>query len=90
MTCTLRLQHDDSPGFERNFVSRTLAFYNEEMYEILPDDKLAKIDAPNSANKSVVHDHLLLELREPLEYRFDETFKAGSLLIANYKELHGW
>src|SRR5690606_20486612 len=39
--------HDDTPGFERDFVSRTLAFYNDELYLRGKDGKLAKIDVPN-------------------------------------------
>ncbi|WP_216636147.1 hypothetical protein, partial [Xanthomonas arboricola] len=39
------------PGFERDFVSRTLAFYNEELYLKGADGKLVKVDAPNSASK---------------------------------------
>ncbi len=30
--------HDDTPGFERDFVSRTLAFYNDELYLRSADD----------------------------------------------------
>ena len=52
-TCTSPRTHDHTPGFERDFVSRTLAFYNDELYLRGTDGKLAKIDAPNSANKSV-------------------------------------
>lgn len=77
--------HDDSPGFERNFVNRTLAFYNDELYEIQADDKLVKVDVPNSANKSVFHDYLLIELREPWTIS-SMKLEAGSLLIANYKD----
>ncbi|MEZ6135768.1 MAG: hypothetical protein R3C53_12740 [Pirellulaceae bacterium] len=40
--------HDDSPGFERNFVNRTLAFYNDELYLRNDDGSLNKIDALNS------------------------------------------
>ena len=81
----IRAVHDDSPGFERNFVSRTLAFYNDEMYELTDGDALAKLDAPNSANKSVFHDFLLIELREPWDVG-GKTYTAGALLIANYKD----
>ncbi len=81
----IRAVHDDSPGFERNFVSRTLAFYNDEMYEITDGGALAKLDAPNSANKSVFHDFLLIELREPWDVG-GRTYTAGALLIANYKD----
>ena len=81
----IRAVHDDSPGFERNFVSRTLAFYNDEMYELTDGGALAKLDAPNSANKSVFHDFLLIELREPWDVG-GKTYSAGALLIANYKD----
>ena len=72
--------HDDSPGFERNFVSRTLAFYNNELYVLDSQSKLIKIDAPNSANKSVFHDYLALELREAWTVG-GKTYPAGALLM---------
>ncbi len=73
--------HDDTPGYERSFVSRTLAFYNDELYLLGDGGTLTRIDAPNSANKSVHKDWLLLELREPLTAG-EATFAAGSLLAA--------
>ena len=77
--------HDDSPGFERNFVSRTLAFYNTELFLHTEDAVLKQIDAPNSANKSVFHEYLLLELRDP--YSVDgKSYAAGSLLVANFEK----
>ena len=75
--------HDDTPGFERNFVSRTLAFYNDELYLLGGDGKLAKIDAPNSASKSVHKDWLLLQLREPMSAGGTD-YAAGSLLAADF------
>jgi prolyl oligopeptidase len=72
--------HDDSPGFERNFVSRTLAFYNDELYVLGADNQLAKIDVPNSVNKSVFHQYLLLELREAWDVA-GQSFPAGCLLV---------
>ncbi len=77
--------HDDSPGFERNYVHRTLAFYNDELYLLSDDNQLTKIDAPNSANKSVFHDYLALELREPWEVA-GNSYVAGSLLITNFDD----
>jgi prolyl oligopeptidase len=71
--------HDDTPGFERDLVSRTLAFYNDELYLRGAHGELTKIDAPNSANKSLHREWLLLELREPLQAG-DTTHAAGSLL----------
>jgi prolyl oligopeptidase len=72
--------HDDSPGFERNFVSRTLAFYNNELYTLDAQSKLIKIDAPNSANKSVFHDYLALELRDAWTVG-GKNYPAGALLM---------
>ncbi|WP_115002037.1 prolyl oligopeptidase family serine peptidase [Xanthomonas campestris] len=75
--------HDDTPGFERDFVSRTLAFYNDELYFKKADGALVKVDAPNSANKSVKREWLTLELREPWTVG-GKTYKAGSLLATRF------
>ncbi|MFK7768947.1 MAG: prolyl oligopeptidase family protein [Mariniblastus sp.] len=77
--------HDDSPGFERNFVSRTLAFYNDELYLRADDGKLSLIEAPNSANKSVYKQYLMLELRKPWDVG-GKSYSAGSLLVTNFEE----
>ena len=77
--------HDHTPGFERDFVSRTLAFYNDEMYLRRADGTLAKVDAPNSANKSVHRQWLTLELREPWEVG-GRSYPAGSLLATKFDD----
>lgn len=77
--------HDDTPGFERDFVSRTLAFYNDELYLRDADGKLHKIDAPNSANKSVKREWLTLELRDPWTVG-GKTYAAGSLLATRFDD----
>ncbi|KRA46358.1 prolyl oligopeptidase family serine peptidase [Pseudoxanthomonas sp. Root630] len=77
--------HDDTPGFQRDFVSRTIAFYNDELYLRGADGKLAKIDVQNSANKGVHKEWLTLELREPWTVG-GKTYAAGSLLIARFDD----
>jgi len=72
--------HDDSPGFERNFVNRNLAFYNDEMYVLDDQSKTIKIDAPNSANKTVFHEHLAFELRDAWTVG-GKTYPSGALLM---------
>ena len=75
--------HDDSPGFERNFVTRNIAFYNDELFLVKDSGELVKIDAPNSASKSVFKQYLLLELREA--WTLDsKTYPAGSLLVSDF------
>ncbi|MFN7877346.1 MAG: hypothetical protein ACK5PB_18650, partial [Pirellula sp.] len=56
--------HDDSPGFERNYVQRNVKFYNDELFVLDENSKLVKIDAPNTASKSVSRGTLAIELRE--------------------------
>ena len=74
---------DHTPGYERDFVSRTLAFYNDEIYLRGADGTLTKVDAPNSAMKSVHKDWLVLELRDPYAAG-DKTWPAGSLIATNF------
>lgn len=74
---------DHTPGYVRDFVSRTIAFYNDELYLRGSDGKLVRIDAPNSANKNVHKDWLILELREPYTAG-GRTFPAGSLIATNF------
>ena len=77
--------HDDSPGFERNFVSRALAFYNNELLLRADDGKLTKVDVPNSASKGVFQKYLLVELRKPWEVG-GKSYVPGSLLVADFDE----
>ena len=77
--------HDHTPGYPRDFVSRTLAFYNDELFLRAADGQLAKVDAPNSANKSVHKDWLVLELREAYAAG-GTTYPAGSLIAANFND----
>ncbi|MCU0713569.1 MAG: S9 family peptidase, partial [Pirellula sp.] len=72
--------HDDSPGFERNYVQRNVKFYNDELFVLDENSKLVKIDAPNTASKSVSRGTLAIELREDWN-RGDKVYKAGSLLF---------
>lgn len=75
--------HDDSPGFERNFVTRNIAFYNDELFLVKDSGELVKIDAPNTASKSVFKQYLLLELREA--WTIDsKTYQAGSLIVSDF------
>lgn len=77
--------HDDTPGFQRDFVSRTLAFYNDELFLRGADGKLVKIDVPNSVNKGAFREWLTLELRESWTVG-GKTYKAGSLLVAKFDD----
>ena len=73
--------HDDTEGFERSLITRTLAFYNDELHLLAADGATVKLDAPNSASKSLHREWLLLELREPWAVA-GKTYPAGALLAA--------
>ena len=71
--------HDDTPGYERDFVYRGLTFYTNELYLRGQDDSLAKFDLPDGAQKSVFREWLSVELRQPWTIGGEE-HAAGSLL----------
>ena len=77
--------HDHTPGFERDLVYRSPSFYTNELYLRGADGKLSKIDAPDSANKSVTRQWLTIELREPWTVA-GKTHPAGSLLAADFDD----
>ncbi|MGO1001076.1 prolyl oligopeptidase family serine peptidase [Lysobacter sp. CA196] len=77
--------HDQTPGFERDFVQRTLAFYNDELYLRSADGKLGKIDLPNSANKYVHREWLIAELRDPYEAG-GKKYVSGSLIAIKFDD----
>ena len=78
-------QHDDSPGYERDFVSNTIAFYNDELYLRGKDGTLTKVDVPNSVNKNVVREWLALQPREDWTVG-GKTYKGGSYLVARFDD----
>ena len=77
--------HDDTPGFERDFVSNTIAFYNDELYLRGKDGKLTKVDVPNSVDKGVHREWLTLQPREDWNVG-GKTYKGGSYLVANFDD----
>ncbi len=77
--------HDATPGFERSFVVRTIAFYRDQWFLLGAHDALLQLPVPDSAKKSVHREWLLLELREPWTVAGSE-YPAGSLLAARFDD----
>jgi prolyl oligopeptidase len=75
---------DRTPGFERTVLSRAVDFFNDEVYE-LRGGEFVRIDAPTDATVSVHRDWLLIELRTDW-HTATGSYRAGSLLAANYDE----
>ncbi len=75
---------DQTPGFQRDFVSRAITFYTNELY-VLRDGKLAKIDKPDDAEANVWREWLLITLRTPWTVG-GKTFPAGALVAARFDD----
>jgi prolyl oligopeptidase len=69
---------DHTKGFERDFISRRMAFYTNELF-LRRDGRLLKIEKQDSANAAVHRDLLLIELREAWKVG-GRTYPPGALL----------
>ena len=77
--------HDDTPGWERDFIYRGLTFYTNELYLRKDDGELAKLDLPDGSQKGVFREWLTVELRQPWDVA-GTTHPAGSLLAINFDD----
>ncbi|ORA43284.1 S9 family peptidase [Mycolicibacterium celeriflavum] len=76
--------YDATPGFERLLITRSFDFFNRHRYE-LRGDTLIEIDAPTDAGISWHREWLLIRPRTDWTVG-STTYRAGSLLAANYAE----
>lgn len=74
--------HDPTPGYERDFVGRTIDFYRVEEFLRTPE-RLVRIDVPEDARTSVHREWLLIRTRSPWTVAGRE-YPAGTLLAANF------
>lgn len=70
---------DTTPGFERDFVGRSLDFFHSEVYVLTPDATLVRIDVPDDASTHVHRQHLLVTLKSDWLGQ-----RAGSLLAFDF------
>jgi prolyl oligopeptidase len=75
---------DHTPGFERDFVSRIITFYSNELFQ-RRDGKLVKIEKPDEDDASVWREWLIVQLRKPWTVG-GKTFPAGSLVTAKFDD----
>lgn len=76
---------DRTPGFERDFVQRSLDFYRSETYLLGKDGSLTLVDVPLDADTDVSHQWLVIRLRTPWTVA-GKTHPAGALLAANFDD----
>jgi prolyl oligopeptidase len=75
---------DRTPGFERTFAGRAIDFWNEEIFEVRGAE-LIRIEVPTDASVSIHREWLLIEPRTDWTVG-GLTYRAGSLLVADYDE----
>ena len=76
--------HDRTPGFERDFVTRVIDFWNSETW-LRGKGGLAKIDVPLDAIVDAHREWLLIQLRSDWSVG-GKTYKGGSLVAAKFDE----
>jgi prolyl oligopeptidase len=87
---------DRTPGFERTFLARSIDFWNRERYELRgqtdPETgretgpELIPIDVPTDVSSLSIHrEWLLIDLRTDWSVG-GTTYRAGTLLAANYDD----
>src|SRR5207248_2507011 len=74
---------DNAKGFEREFVSRAVTFWESDLY-LRRDGKLVKIEKPFDAEATAHREWLYIRLRTPWEVG-GKTYPAGALLAANFE-----
>ncbi|HKS48667.1 MAG TPA: prolyl oligopeptidase family serine peptidase [Amycolatopsis sp.] len=74
--------HDPTPGYERDFVGRSMDFYRSEKFLRTPG-RLVPIDVPEDAPTSVYRDWMLIRTRSPWEVA-GVVYAPGTLLAAKF------
>ncbi|MFM7205277.1 MAG: prolyl oligopeptidase family serine peptidase [Planctomycetaceae bacterium] len=74
---------DLTPGFERDFVSRQITFWTNELF-LRRDGRLIKVAKPDDASAAVHREWLLIEPRTPWTVG-QTTYPAGALLAADFE-----
>ena len=82
---TVSAWRDNTPGFERDFVSRQMDFYDSETWLRAGDGRLVKIDVPDDASTEVMREWMLVEPRSPWTVG-SATYPPGSLLATRFDD----
>ena len=78
--------HDRTVGFERDFVSRSVAFYNSETFLLGSDDSLTLIEIPRSAQALVHRDWLAVLLRDDWQINDQVMHPSGALIGIKFED----
>ena len=76
---------DNTPGFERDFVSRQIDFYESETWLRKADGTFAKIDVPDDSLAEITREWMLIEPRTDWTVA-GATYRSGSLLAVKFDD----
>ena len=79
--------HDDTPGFERDFVSRGVTTYSNELF-LRRDGRLIRIEKPDDAEAGTFREWLVLKLRSDWSAG-GRSYPAGALIAAKLEDFLG-
>ena len=74
--------HDNTPGFERDFVSVAKDFFHSELFQ-RTGDTLTRVDVPTDASADAHRQWLLVTLRSPWKVG-KATYPSGALLATSF------
>jgi len=75
--------HDDTQGWERNFVGRVIDFYQREIFLLDPQQGQVRIDLPADAKFSTWREWMIIEPASHWEVG-GESYPSGSLLAIEF------
>ncbi len=76
--------HDATPGFERNFATRSPTFFTHELYLLGKGGETQRVQVPDDAESDVHREWLLVKPRTPWTTG-GRTYAAGSLLATRFE-----
>lgn len=76
--------HDNTPGFERDFVSVAKDFFHSQLFE-RKDGKLRRVEVPEDASADVHREWLLVETRSPWTVG-GSNYPSGALLATRFDD----
>ncbi|KLU13949.1 MULTISPECIES: prolyl oligopeptidase family serine peptidase [Xenorhabdus] len=77
--------HDRTPGFERDYVGRSLDFYRREYFLLTNQNRQIRIDTPADAEINTHREWLLIRLSQDWVV-LGKRYPSGALLAANFDD----
>jgi len=77
--------HDDTPGFDRNFIVRKPGMFTSELLLLDKDGRTRKLEVPEDAEAFPYREWMTIQLRSPWKVG-GTTYPAGALLVTRFDD----